>query len=96
MNGVMKMKLQIDEGEHEAFLSTHLLYSKVCNYISEENFKRGKITNNYRLHNMLYDETRKAIPEAASQIVIKAISRVAQSYKVSIPAQENARKITEK
>ena len=95
MKSTVKLKLHIDKEQHQALLQTMLLYSDVCNFVSNENFKRGKLTNKTRLQKVVYNETRASVPEAPAQMVIRAVAKVATSYLVSVPAQIKVNKIRE-
>jgi predicted transposase len=79
----VKIKLHTNQEQYQSLLNSLLYFNKVCNFISNESFKRGKIKNKNILHKSVYKIVREAMPEASSNIVIRAISRVAVSYQIS-------------
>ena len=81
MNITMKVKLITDEFQHRALKSTMHTFNAVCNDISERAFKE-KEYQKVQLHHMVYKGQREALPDFSSQLVIRAIGVVCDSYKV--------------
>ena len=92
MNSVVKIKLHVDEEQREALIRTMRLFAKVSNRVSQLAFEKGKLKNKTRLQKAVYHQIKEEIPESASQMIVRAISRVATSYQVSVPAQALADK----
>lgn len=90
MNSIVKVKLYTEQEQREALLNTMLLFSKVCNRVSQLSFEQGKIKNKTKLQQAFYHQVKAEIPEVASQVIIRAISKVATSYQVSVPSQKKA------
>ena len=90
MNSIVKVKLYTEQEQREALLNTMLLFSKVCNRVSQLSFEQGKIKNKTKLQQAVYHQVKAEIPEVASQVIIRAISKVATSYQVSVPSQKKA------
>jgi IS605 OrfB family transposase len=81
MNITMKVKLNINEIQHSALLRTMNTFNDVCNDISNQAFQ-AKEYQKVQLHHMVYHGQRAALPDFSSQLVIRAIGVVSDSYKV--------------
>lgn len=80
MKLVLKIKLLPTTEQHSLLLNTLQLANNVCNEIS--NFVwENKIFNKFKLHHQVY-YTYKSNTELGSQVIIRCISKVADSYKI--------------
>lgn len=84
----IKVRLYTNKDQYKSLLNSLLCFNKICNYISNQSFIHGNVKNKTILHKITYNLTRENLKEADSQVTIRAISRVADSYKVSVPIQE--------
>jgi len=76
----MKLKLITDETQKQALLDTMERFNSACNYISDVAFE-NKAFGQIRLHKLTYYEIRERFG-LASQMAIRAIGKVVESYKV--------------
>jgi len=81
MNITLKVKLNTNEIQHNALLRTMNTFNDVCNDISSQAFQ-AKEYQKVQLHHIVYKGQRKALPDFSSQLVIRAIGVVSDSYKV--------------
>ncbi len=81
MNITMKVKLNTNELHHSALLRTMNTFNDVCNDISSQAFQ-AKEYQKVQLHHIVYHGQREALPNFSSQLVIRAIGVVSDSYKV--------------
>lgn len=81
MNITLKVKLNTNEIQHNALLRTMNTFNDVCNDISNQAFQ-AKEYQKVQLHHIVYKRQRKALPSFSSQLVIRAIGVVSDSYKV--------------
>lgn len=79
MKLTLKIKLLPDIGQSNALLETIERFNNACNFISQQAFKQRKF-NQIKLHHIVYYEARKKY-ELPSQLTVRAISKVADSYK---------------
>lgn len=75
-----QVKLQTSKEEKEILLKTMKEFNEVCNGISESSFESG-VFKQFDLHKILYHPIRDCF-NLPSQLVIRAISKVADSYKI--------------
>jgi putative transposase len=76
----VKSKLITNQEQHDSLLETMEKFNEACNYISVFAYKRhifGKIS----LQKHIYYEVRERF-ELSSQMVVRALGKVAESYKV--------------
>lgn len=81
VNIVLKVKLNTNEIQHSALLRTMNTFNDVCNDISNQAFE-AKEYQKVQLHHMVYKGQREAMPDFSSQLVVRAIGVVSDSYKV--------------
>ena len=81
MNITMKVKLNTNELHHSALLRTMNTFNDVCNNISFQAFE-AKEYQKVQLHHIVYKGQREALPDFSSQLVIRAIGVVSDSYRV--------------
>jgi len=82
MKLTIKAKLLTDTEQHQSLKKTMEVFNNACNYISEIAY-REKAFNAFKLHYLLYKDTRVKFPELSSQFIIRAFDKVAQSYKIN-------------
>jgi IS605 OrfB family transposase len=76
----MKLKLITTETQKQALLDTMQCFNSACDYISDVAFE-NKAFGQIKLHKLTYYEIRKQFG-LASQMAIRAIGKVVESYKV--------------
>jgi putative transposase len=76
----MKLKLITNEPQKQALLDTMQRFNSACDYISDVAFE-NKAFGQIKLHNLTYYEIRKQFG-LASQMTVRAIGKVVESYKV--------------
>lgn len=76
----MKLKLITNETQKQALLETMQCFNSACDYISDIAFE-NKAFGQIRLHKLTYYEIRKQFG-LASQMAIRAIGKVVESYKI--------------
>jgi putative transposase len=76
----MKLKLITDDAQKQALLETMERFNSACGYISDIAFE-NKAFGQIRLHKLTYYEVRERFG-LASQMAIRAIGKVVESYKV--------------
>ena len=81
MNLTLKIKLIPDENQYNQLLSTMKIFNHACNRISELAFE-SKTFNKLSLHKMCYYDIRREF-ELSSQMVVRAIGKVAETYKIN-------------
>lgn len=81
MNITLKVKLNTNEIQHSALMRTMNTFNDICNDISNQAFKI-KEYQKVQLHHIVYHGQRKALPDFSSQLIIRAIGVVSDSYKV--------------
>ena len=80
MKITLKVKLMTTDEQARILLETMESFNKACDWISEKAFE-DKVFNAYDLHYLLYKEGREFFPSLPSQLMIRAISKVSDSYK---------------
>ena len=81
MKTVLKIKLITDSDSHCALLRTMNMFNLICNRLSHESFN-SKVFHKIQMQREFYPGHREAMPEFSSQLLIRAIDVVSQSYKV--------------
>jgi len=81
VNITLKVKLNTNEIQHSALLRTMNTFNDICNDISNQAFE-AKEYQKVQLHHMVYRGQREALPDFSSQLVVRAIGVVSDSYKV--------------
>ncbi len=85
MNKTLKVKLATTQEQSKALLSTMEQFNEACNWISQKSFE-AEVFRQVELHHLVYFEARERFPSLTSQMVIRAIAKVSDSYK---PAKES-------
>lgn len=80
MKLTLKIKLLPSPDQAKALLWTINRFNESCNYISKQAFKEKKF-NQIKLHHVVYYDVRK-IFNLPSQLAVRAISKVADAYKL--------------
>ncbi|MHB1605600.1 MAG: RNA-guided endonuclease InsQ/TnpB family protein, partial [Leptospirales bacterium] len=81
MKITLKVKLMTTDEQARILLETMEAFNKACDWISERAFE-SKVFNAYDLHYLLYKEGRDVFCSLPSQLMIRAIAKVSDSYKV--------------
>ncbi len=79
MKLIVNLKLKPLESQHADLLQTLERSNEACNWISEQAFE-SKIFKQFNIHKIIYQETKTRF-DLSSQMVIRAIAKVADSYK---------------
>ena len=80
MKQILKVKLITDKINYKVLLDTMNFFNKICNDISKIAFE-NKEFNVFKLHHLVYKNIRFLYPNFSSQLVIRAIKVVSDSYK---------------
>ncbi|TGC09639.1 transposase, partial [Methanolobus halotolerans] len=86
----MKVKLYPDQYQHRSLLETMERFNEACNYISNiawTNHTFGKVA----IHKVAYYEIRDKF-NLSSQMVVRAVGKVAESYKIDKTCQHGFKK----
>jgi putative transposase len=75
-----KVKLQPNQEQHQALLETLETANAACNYISTIAWMNRKF-NQYGIHHLVYHDVKERFSLTA-QVVVRCISKVADSYKI--------------
>jgi putative transposase len=75
-----KIKLLTDSDQYQKIVDTMKRFNEACDYISERAFVE-KSFNKLKIHKLVYYDVRERF-ELSSQMVVRAIGKVAESYKV--------------
>jgi putative transposase len=81
----LKIKLLPSPNQAKALIETIERFNKSCNYISEYAFKEKKF-NQIKLHHVVYYKVREFF-NLPSQLTVRAISKVADAYKIDKKVQ---------
>lgn len=81
----LKIKLLPSDDQKRALINTIECFNKSCNYISKHAFKEKKF-NQVKLHHVVYYNVRE-LYKLPSQLTIRAISKVSDSYKIDKKTQ---------
>src|SRR5688572_19990246 len=79
MQLMAKIKLQPTPAQHALLLATLETANAACNGISSAAWEHRTFSQ-FKLHNLVYDEIRATSP-LGSQMVVRAIAKVADGYK---------------
>jgi len=79
MNLTLKIKLLTDEEQYNSLLSAMRIFNQACNYISELAFN-SKTFSKIKIQQICYYDVRRDFG-LSSQMVVRAIGKVAESYK---------------
>ena len=85
MKLIVNIKLKPLESQHSALLETLKETNKACDWISEKAFE-NKVYRQFYLHKITYSEAREKF-NLSAQIVVRAIAKVADSYKIQTEKQ---------
>lgn len=85
MKQVIKIKLKPTLEQRKFLKETILKANNVCNQISQVSFE-NRVFNQFKLHNLVY-HSMKGSSELSAQMIIRCISKVSHSYKVSKKTQ---------
>ncbi|MGC8514964.1 MAG: RNA-guided endonuclease InsQ/TnpB family protein [Thermoplasmata archaeon] len=80
MQNILMLKILPDPGQRNILLETMEVFNVACNDISRTAFKND-FPNKYELHKLVYYGIKEKY-RLPSQLVVRAISKVAESYKV--------------
>jgi len=76
----LKIKIITNDFQHRALLSTMSVFNLVQNEISELAFK-NKEYRKYHVHKIVYHEIKNKYKDFSSQLIVRAIDNVTESYK---------------
>jgi len=85
MKLTLKIKLLPNADQEKSLLKTIERFNSACNYISEQAFKEKRF-NQVKLHHVVYYSVRERFL-LPSQLVVRAISKVSDSYKLDKKTQ---------
>ena len=80
MKKTLKVKLNPTKEQAESLLETMELFNDACNWISGKSFEAGT-PHQMKLHHLVYFEARKRFPALTSQMIVRAIAKVSDSYR---------------
>jgi len=80
MKKTLKVKLTPTKEQAKSLLETMERFNDACNWISQKSFEAGT-PHQVKLHHLVYFEARKQFPVLTSQMVIRAIAKVSDSYR---------------
>src|SRR5689334_7485856 len=89
MKLTLKIKLLPDLHQSNALINTIERFNKACNYISKHGFEE-RVFNQIKLHHIVYYKIRECF-DLPSQLTIRAISKVSDSYKTGKKIQHEFR-----
>jgi putative transposase len=81
MKLIAQVRLDATPEQHDALLRTMETANKARNYLSGRAWD-AKVLRQYDLHKLAYYDTREEFPDLSSQIVVRCIADVADSYKL--------------
>jgi len=90
MKKTLKLKLLTNPEQDTALLETMSTFNEICNWISEQAFAI-KVFEKIQLHHKVYHDCRKRW-DFSSQLIVRAISVVSDSYKKDRRSQRVFRK----
>ena len=91
MNRTVKVKLLPTPEQEDLLKRTSAVFVEVCNWISGKAFLLQEFRKN-QLQKLVYGECRSSFPGFSSQLVVRAIDAVCQSYKLDKRHQREFRK----
>ena len=80
MKKILKIKLMTDDFQNRALKRTMGMFSEVQNEISERAFKE-KEYRKFQVHKIVYHAIKQKYKDFSSQLIIRAIDNVSNSYK---------------
>lgn len=81
MKIILQIKLLPNQEQRQALMSTMLRFNTICNTISDVAF-RNREFRKYNLQKLCYQDFRIKYPDFSSQLTLRAIDVVCQSYKI--------------
>jgi IS605 OrfB family transposase len=81
MKKTIKIKLITNEEQHNSLLATMNMFSFVCNDISNIAFKNQEFRK-YHVHKLVYHEIKDKFKNCSSQLIVRAIDVVCNTYKI--------------
>jgi predicted transposase len=88
MKTVLKVKLLTNKESHSALWRTMRAFNFVCNQLSKQAFD-SKTYNKIQIQREFYQGHRETMPKFSSQLLIRAMDVVAQSYKTKRTKKSN-------
>ena len=82
MKITLKVKLMTTKEQSKSLLETMEEFNKACNWISGKSFDAG-LPYQVKLHHLVYFEARSLFPNLTSQMIIRAIAKVCDSYQLN-------------
>lgn len=82
-----QLKLQPTPEQHSLLLRTLEEANAACNWISQEAYREG-VFGQFSLHRLVYHPARERF-NLSAQMVVRAIAKVAQAYKISTKKQHD-------
>jgi putative transposase len=76
---LQSLSIRLEKEQDNVLLETMKRYNEACNFVAERAFVL-KLRNKYKLHRVVYREIRESF-ELSSQLAIRIISKVVESYK---------------
>ena len=80
MKKTLKIKLMTDDFQHRALLSTMLMFNQIQNEISSLAFENEEYRK-YHVHKIVYHDIKNKYKNFSSQLIVRAIDNVTNSYK---------------
>jgi|694.fasta_scaffold45505_5 IS605 OrfB family transposase len=77
----LKIKIITNDFQHRALLSTMKMFNQVQNEISEMAFE-AKEYRKYHVHKIVYHPIKQKYKEFSSQLIVRAIDNVTNTYKI--------------
>jgi IS605 OrfB family transposase len=81
MKKTIKIKLITNKEQYNSLLATMNIFSSVCNKISEIAFKNQEFRK-YHVHKLAYYEAKELFKNYSSQLIVRAIDIVTNTYKI--------------
>jgi len=81
MKLIAQVKLKTTPEQNDALKRTMEQTNQARNYLSDRAWET-KVFGQYRLHKLVYYETRAAFPDLSSQIIVRATADVTDAYKL--------------
>jgi putative transposase len=85
-----QLKLQPTPAQHDLLLQTIAEANRACDWISQEAFRDG-VFGQFSLHRLVYHSARERF-NLSAQMVVRAIAKVADAYKISRKKQRGFKK----
>jgi putative transposase len=74
-----KIKITPTKEQEQSLIKTMRLFNQICNEISEIAFNQKEFRQ-FPLHKLCYHELKQKYPEFSSQLIVRAVNAVADSY----------------